>query len=167
MIAKDFASGKRNVLFLVEKDDVFGEMFLFSEAESYWYDAIAKSPVKVVEIPWTFFYGFCKNACQHHQLITRNMLEIQSEKNFAMTRKLHLLSGTTLRKRIALWLMEQAGQKDQITVQMNREDLADYLGTARPSLSRELMKMQQDGMIEVDRNRIKLLDKEELEALCE
>ena len=103
MISKDFASGKRDVLFMVGQGDIFGEMFLFADTKAYWYDAIAQEKVRVLEIPWEFFYCFCSNACEHHRMITRNMLEIQSEKNFKMTRKLHLLSGTTLRERIASW----------------------------------------------------------------
>lgn len=166
MIAKDFASGKRDVLFLIEAGEVFGEMFLFSDAESYWYDAIAQEKVKVLEIPWGFFYHFCKNACKHHQLITRNMLEIQSEKNFFMTKKLHLLSGTTLRERIAIWLLEQEKEKDTIVLCMKREALADFLGTTRPSLSRELMKLQQEGLIEAGKNSIKIKKREMLEDLC-
>ena len=166
MIAKDFASGKRDVLFLVEEGDVFGEMFLFSDTESYWYDAIAQSKVKILEISWSFFYSFCQNACRHHQQITKNMLEIQSEKNFFMTRKLHLLSGTTLRERIAIWLVEQKEKNGIVSLNMKREALADFLGTTRPSLSRELMKLQQEGLIEVEKNRIKIIDRNELEALC-
>lgn len=163
MIAKDFASGKRDVLFLVEAGEVFGEMFLFSDTESYWYDAIAQGSVKVLEIPWEFFYHFCQNACRHHQLITRNLLEIQSEKNFFMTKKLHLLSGTTLRERIAIWLLEQEAEKETIRLRMKREALADFLGTTRPSLSRELMRLQQEGLIEVGKNRIKIRNRESLE----
>lgn len=100
-------------------------------------------------------------------MITRNMLEIQSEKNFTMTRKLHLLSGTTLRERIALWLVEQtdAAGADTVRLAMNREELADYLGTTRPSLSRELMKMQQEHLIEADRNTIRIVDRDALETL--
>ncbi|MBO5146716.1 MAG: Crp/Fnr family transcriptional regulator [Lachnospiraceae bacterium] len=165
MVSKDFASGKRDVLFMVEQGDVFGEMFLFAEAGEYWYDAIAQGTVRVLEIPWNFFYCFCSNACEHHRMITRNMLEIQSEKNFTMTRKLHLLSGTTLRERIALWLMEQPHEKDVVKLTMNREELADYLGTTRPSLSRELMKMQQEKLIETDKNRIRIINRDALEAL--
>ncbi|MBO5031476.1 MAG: Crp/Fnr family transcriptional regulator [Lachnospiraceae bacterium] len=165
MVSKDFASGKRDVLFMVEQGDVFGEMFLFAEAGEYWYDAIAQGTVRVLEIPWNFFYCFCSNACEHHRMITRNMLEIQSEKNFTMTRKLHLLSGTTLRERIALWLMEQPHEKDVVKLTMNREELADYLGTTRPSLSRELMKMQQERLIETDKNRIRIINRDALEAL--
>ena len=167
MISKDFASGKRDVLFMVGQGDVFGEMFLFSDTKAYWYDAIAQGRVKVLEIPWQFFYCFCSNACEHHRMITRNMLEIQSEKNFTMTRKLHLLSGTTLRERIALWLIEQtdAAGADTVRLAMNREELADYLGTTRPSLSRELMKMQQEHLIEADRNTIRIVDRDALETL--
>ena len=169
MISKDFASGKRDVLFVVGQGDVFGEMYLFADARTYWYDAIAQGKVKLLEIPWEFFYCFCSNACEHHRMITKNMLEIQSEKNFAMTRKLHLLSGTTLRERIALWLNEQVDDNSAgthiVRLAMNREELADYLGTTRPSLSRELMKMQQEHLIETDRNTIKIVDRDALEAL--
>lgn len=165
MISKDFASGKRDVLFVVGQGEVFGEMFLFADTRTYWYDAIAQGKVRVLEIPWEFFYCFCSNACEHHRMITRNMLEIQSEKNFTMTRKLHLLSGTTLRERIALWLMEQAAAGDTVKLTMNREELADYLGTTRPSLSRELMKMQQEQLIDADRNVIKIINRDELERL--
>lgn len=170
MISKDFASGKRDVLFMIGQGEVFGEMFLFADAKIYWYDAIAQGRVKVLEIPWEFFYCFCSNACEHHRMITRNMLEIQSEKNFAMTRKLHLLSGTTLRERIALWLIEQtddgdAAGTDLVRLSMNREELADYLGTTRPSLSRELMKMQQEQLIEADKNTIRIVNRDALEML--
>ena len=165
MISKDFASGKRDVLFMVGQGDVFGEMFLFADTKVYWYDAIAQENVRVLEIPWEFFYCFCSNACEHHRMITRNMLEIQSEKNFKMTRKLHLLSGTTLRERIALWLMEQVVESDIVKLTMNREELADYLGTTRPSLSRELMKMQQEHLIETEKNIIKIVNRDALEIL--
>ena len=165
MISKDFASGKRDVLFMVGQGDVFGEMFLFADTKVYWYDAIAQENVRVLEIPWEFFYCFCSNACEHHRMITRNMLEIQSEKNFKMTRKLHLLSGTTLRERIALWLMEQVVEGDIVKLTMNREELADYLGTTRPSLSRELMKMQQEHLIETEKNIIKIVNRDAVEIL--
>ena len=166
MIAKDFSSGKRDVLFMIEEGDIFGEMFLFSDTESYWYDAIAQEKVKLVELPWEFFYHFCQNACRHHQLITRNLLEIQSEKNFFMTKKLHLLSGTTLRERIAIWLLEQKAENGRIALHMKREEMADFLGTTRPSLSRELMKLQQEGIIEAGKNKILIKERAKLEDMC-
>lgn len=167
MICKDFASGKRNVLFSVYEKDVFGEMFVFSDEKEYWYDAIANEALTVVEIPWKFFYGFCNNACEKHQKVIKNMLEVQSDKNFLMTKKLYLLSGKTLRERLAMWILDNAGNQKYFTSDMKREELADYLGTTRPSLSRELMNMQEDGLIEVDRSMFKINDRSSLEEYTE
>ncbi len=58
-----------------------------------------------------------------------------------------------------------AADGDAVKLAMNREELADYLGTTRPSLSRELMKMQQEQLIETDKYTIKIIDRNALETL--
>ncbi len=163
-LVKDFASGKRNILYTVMPGDVFGEAFLFVGQSHYWYDAVAMKDSSVLEIPWRFFYGFCENACGHHRMITRNMLEILAARNFSMTKKLHLLSSTSLKEKLAIYFLENADQKGRLRLPMNRENFADFLGVARPSLSRELMNMQKEGLIEVDREEIKILNREAIEC---
>ena len=165
-ICKDFNSGKRDVLYLVEPGNVFGEIFLFADRKHYWYDAVAVTEVTVLEMPWDFFYHFCTNACDHHKQLTQNMLEILSENNFKITRKLHIISTSSLRERIAIWLIDSIDENSEVELRMNREQLADFLGVARPSLSRELMRMQKDGLLEVDRSTIRICDRKSLEMLC-
>ncbi len=164
-ICKDFTSGKRDVLYLVEAGNVFGEIFLFGDKKHYWYDAVAVTDVKILEMPWDFFYHFCSNACDHHKQLTQNMLEIMSENNFRITRKLHIVSTSSLRERLAIWLIDAMDESCVVELHMNREQLADFLGVARPSLSRELMRMQKDGLIEVSRKTIKICDKDAVEML--
>lgn len=164
-ICKDFTSGKRDVLYLVEAGNVFGEIFLFGDRKRYWYDAVAVTDVTVLEMPWDFFYHFCSNACDHHKQLTQNMLEILSEDNFKITRKLHIVSTSSLRERIAIWLIDAMDEKGNVKLRMNREQLADFLGVARPSLSRELMRMQKDGLIRVERKTIEICDTDALEFL--
>lgn len=164
-IAKDFASGKRDVLYMVEEGSVFGEMFLFGDMENYWYDAVAAVDVEVLEIPWEFLYHFCENACRHHQLLTRNMLELFSRKEFHITKKLHIISTASLRERIAIWLIDSMDSEGKVIIRMKREELADFLGVARPSLSRELMRMQTDGLIEVSKKCIYIKDRDSIEML--
>ncbi len=164
-ICKDFTSGKRDVLYMVEEGNVFGEIFLFGDRKHYWYDAAAVTDVSVLEMPWDFFYHFCSNACDHHKQLTQNMLEILSENNLKITRKLHIVSTSSLRERIAIWLIDSADDKDLVELHMNREQLADFLGVARPSLSRELMKMQRDGLIKVDKKSIRVCNREAVEML--
>ncbi len=164
-ICKDFTSGKRGVLYLVEPGNVFGEIFLFGDRKKYWYDAVAVTDVSVLEMPWDFFYHFCSNACDHHKQLTQNMLEILSEDNFKITRKLHIISTSSLRERIAIWLIDSMNENSVVELRMNREQLADFLGVARPSLSRELMRMQKDGLIEVSRKTIRICDRDAVEML--
>lgn len=162
-ITKDFVSGKRDVLYLVEEGNVFGEMFLFGNKERYWYNAVAVTDVIVLSLPWDFFYHFCSNACEHHKQLTQNMLEIVTERNLQITKKLHIVSTASLRERIAIWLLDASEDRNYVELKMNREVLADFLGVTRPSLSRELMRMQKDGLIEVSKKQIKILDRAALE----
>ena len=164
-ISKDFTSGKRDILYMVEAGNVFGEIFLFGDRKRYWYDAVAVTDIQVLEMPWDFFYHFCSKACDHHKQFTQNMLEILSENNFNITRKLHLISTASLRERLAIWLLDAADEKGRVRLHLNREQLADFLGVARPSLSRELMKMQKDGLLEAGKNQIVILDRNALELL--
>ena len=164
-ICKDFTSGKRDVLYLVEAGNVFGEIFLFGNRERYWYDAVAVTDIAVLEMPWDFFYHFCSNACDHHKQLTQNMLEILSENNFKITRKLHIVTTSSLRERIAIWLIDSMDEEENVELRMNREQLADFLGVARPSLSRELMRMQADGLIQVSKMKIAIRNRQALE-LC-
>ena len=164
-IAKDFPSGKRDILYMIEEGNVFGEIFLFGDREKYWYDAVANEDSVVLMIPWDFFYHFCENACHHHQLLTRNMLDILSQKDFMITKKLHIISTASLRERIAIWLVDAMDQNGRVVLQMNRETLADFLGVARPSLSRELGRMQDDGLIQVEKKEIRVIDRDAMEEL--
>ncbi len=165
-ICKDLASGRRDVLYLVEEGKVFGEMFLFGNRQQYWYGALAATEVTFLEMPWDFFYHFCSNACEHHKQLTQNMLEILSENNFVITRKLHIVTTSSLRERIAIWLLDAMDKNGEVQLKMNREQLADFLGVARPSLSRELMKMQKEGLLSVSRKTISVIDKNKIELLC-
>lgn len=69
-------------------------------------------------------------------------------KEWLTIKKLNIVSTVSLTERIATWLLDEAEERDVVRLKLNREELADYLGVARPSLSRALMRMQKEGMIE-------------------
>lgn len=161
-VVKDFVSGRQDILYVAGQGDVFGEDFFCAEQKPYWFDAVANRKTTALLLPWEFFFGFCSNACEHHQQLIKNMLEILAEKNFEITRKAHILSSTTLKEKIAVWLLESM-ENNVVNTNMNREQMAAYLGVTRPSLSRELMKMQRQSMIDVTKEGIRILDVEKLE----
>lgn len=160
-MVKDFASGRQDILYVSSVGEVFGEDFLKTGQKGYWFDAVAESRSVILLFPWRFFSEFCSNACEHHQQINRNMLEILTTKNFYMMKKIHILSSVTLREKICVWLLENM-DNGCVKLTMNREQLASYLGVTRPSLSRELMKMKNEQMIAIDKKQIRILDLDRL-----
>ena len=59
--------------------------------------------------------------------------------------------------------MECQDSEGKIHMNLSREEMADYLNITRPSLSRELGKMQEEGILELDRRQILVKDQEKME----
>ena len=59
--------------------------------------------------------------------------------------------------------VECQDSEGQIHMNLSREEMADYLNITRPSLSRELGKMQEEGILELDRRQILVKDQEKME----
>ena len=82
-----------------------------------------------------------------------------------------MVTPTSLKDRIANWLLDglegSDGDDDTVYLKMGREELADFLGVARPSLSRALMRLKEEGLIDVEKNRITVLDRYALEELAD
>ena len=95
-----------------------------------------------------------------------NLLHELSARYWALTRKVRYLSERSLRGRIALFLLDAA--KDQggltFTLPMTREAMASLLGVNRSALSRELSRMEKDGLLAVYRGSFRLLDRERMES---
>nr|WP_291234550.1 Crp/Fnr family transcriptional regulator [Frisingicoccus sp.] len=159
-IAKHLISGKKNILYIVRENQIFGE------EQTFQYGAWALSDVELIEMPKTFFYSFCSNACKHHKQLIQNILEMLSMKEWLVVKKINIVSAVSLKERISIWMLEEADDQGVVQVEMNREELADYLGVARPSLSRTLMQMQSEGTIEVEKKQIRILDIKKIRTLC-
>ena len=66
---------------------------------------------------------------------------------------------------IAKMILFSIGDKSSMSVSMSRQEMADFLNAARPSLSRELMRMQNDGLITVEGRKITIKDRNALEEI--
>ncbi len=160
MIAKHLISGKKNILYIVRENQVFGE------EQTFQYEAWAVSDVELIEMPKTFFYSFCTNVCKHHKQLIQNIIEILSMKEGLAVKKINIISAASLKERISIWMLEEADDQGVVQVEMNREELSDYLGVARPSLSRTLMQMQSEGIIKVEKKQMQILDMKKIRTLC-
>ena len=158
LIYKVTLSGKRDIFMHVDNPgDVFGEVYLFMKKARYEYYSVTLKSSKVIEIPQDYFYYTCAENCGHHVKLIRNMMRILARKAYLFNLKLQILASGTLRQKITRYLIENM-DGNTVRMTMNREMFADYLNVARPSLSRELMNMEDEGLLVIKGKTIEIPD---------
>ncbi len=92
-------------------------------------------------------------------VLLKNILELTANQNIRQLYKIDILSRKSLRERIMLYLNLQAKRKktNELILKFNREEFAAYLCVDRSALSRELGRMQKEGLITFDKNHFQLL----------
>ena len=77
-----------------------------------------------------------------------------------MSDKMEIISKRTTRDKILSYLMNEAEKKhsDKFEIPFSRNELADYLCVERSAMSRELSKMQRDGLIRFTKKHFELSD---------
>ena len=164
-IEKNDADGKRTIMNRFETPEtVFGEVYAFLQYTPYDYSCRIIADAEILSIPANILSASATLPAVQTKIV-RNLLSILAHKAYFLNQKLSIFSSFTLRKKIAVYLLQQAHGQPKITLTLNREAMAEYLAVPRPSLSRELMNMQKDKLLTISKDTITVnIDK--LEALA-
>lgn len=167
-VGKYYADGKQSFMTSFEKPgDIFGEILLFLDKKSYDFFAVAQEDSEVLELPKKFLTTQCGKACTFHAQLIQNLMNIFAGKAYFLQNRVQILSGSSLRQRIAKTLLLQTRQNPEQQLNMTREELAGYVNAARPSVSRELSAMEKDGLISLHGHAVVIRNMEELEEIAE
>lgn len=153
---KVFASGKFLTIGLFTLGETIGESVVFSSKAQYPVDIVSQGKSQVLMLSKVDLL----NMLQRDQKILLAFMKNISNRVYFLTQKIELLSLDTLRKKIAYYLLKLQKNEEKLTFNwpLNRFDLAAYLGTTRPSLSRELGLMSKEKIISFNRQQISILD---------
>jgi CRP/FNR family transcriptional regulator, dissimilatory nitrate respiration regulator len=155
-------SGKTIKIEDIEAPKPLASAFLFGKENRFPVTVTANEEVEVLTIPVA---EFMKIMQQNTRVLINYLNSISSRAQF-LSQKLHFLSFKTIREKIADYLLQNAGDRyHSIELKNTQQQLADMFGVARPSFARVLGEMQAEGLIEVDRKTVKILDKAGLSAL--
>lgn len=152
----DDIDGNRMIMANVEKGQTFGESLAFLRIKNspvYVY-ATSNSTVLWLNPENLFISGEKTNL----ELIKR-FTEIIAVRPLKMNERIQVLSKIKLRDRIITYLSGLANEKGKkvISVPLNREDMANYIGANRTALSRELSLMKRQGIIDYHKNTFYIL----------
>ena len=153
-IEKNDADGKRTIMNRFETPEtVFGEVYAFLQSTPYDYSCRIIADAEILSIPANILSASATLPAVQTKIV-QNLLSILAHKAYFLNQKLLIFSSFTLRKKIAVYLLQQAHGQPKITLTLNREAMAEYLAVPRPSLSRELMNMQKDKLLTISNDTI-------------
>lgn len=164
-IQRIYESGRSLTVQRFMEGSIFGEAIVFSEMKTYPATIISSSKSKIMFIKNEIIIELCSN----DKIFLGNFMSLLSEKILMLNRKVKTISLCSIRQKIANFILEQVKiqKSERIKLSINKKELAEYLGVQRPSLSRELINMKEEGILEYDKNEFHILDMYTLkEIMC-
>jgi CRP-like cAMP-binding protein len=96
-----------------------------------------------------------------------NYINIVSGKAQFLSGKITFLSLKTIREKIAYFLLQRmkSGKQNQIIVKQTQTNLADLFGVTRPSLTRTILEMENQGILTWSRESVLIQDMNKLNTI--
>jgi len=167
VVSKENASGNRIIISTLKPGSMFGEVLVFS-GQACWLATIqAQKNSAAVFLQRDKIVGECGNVCSWHKKLIWNMLKIISDRALMLNKKVEYLIIKSIRGKISTYLIEQYNTFGSSTfvLPMNRKELADFLNVSRPSLSREMARMRDEGIIDFHMSAVKIIDLDRLKSI--
>lgn len=158
-IQKDDYWGNRSILGEISVGEMFGEAYVAYNSGSLLNDVVAVANSAVIFFDVKQILTTCSSACRFHAMVVQNLFFAISEKNRKLVQKLGHMSKRTTREKLISYLSEQTKKQNSasFTISFNRQQLADFLSVDRSAMSNELCKMRDEGLLEFEKNRFRLL----------
>ena len=159
-IQKIDSNGKVLAVANFNKSDIFGELLIFSDHNKFPMTIVSKSNSTILHIAKESVVKLCQSETN----FLYAYLKLVSNKAFILNQKLKEVTLKTIRQQIIEFLLQQANEQasDEIQINMTKKEWADKIGVQRPSLSRELIKMKEEGLIHYEKSTVTILDRHAL-----
>lgn len=154
-------SGKEYTITTLSQGDTFGEAVIFSSANTFPATIVSKTKTEVIFIPKHAIIEMCKK----NEKFLYNFLNLLSDRILLLNTKLKENTLSTLRQKICNFLIEEYKKQKTTKLKLNftKQELAKIFNVQRPSLSRELIKMKEEGLIDFWGKEICIKDLEKIE----
>lgn len=168
-LMKETYSGSRHIIAILGPSHMFGEGIVCTSNRISPVTVRTKEPTVLIKFSYQKIMNPCSSVCDFHTRLIFNMMLLLGDKNYTLNQKMELLMIKGMREKLATYLLSerQKNNCDEFTITMNRNELADYLNVSRPSMSRELGRMQEEGLLNFNKNSFEILNLENLQQCIE
>lgn len=155
----EYVNGSQTLISNLTPMSVFGEILFSTKTYKSPVTVYSTSDVAAAFIEYNKVYSMCTTACAAHRIFLQNMHKAIGDKYFYLFDRINILQEKRLRARIMTYLyaLKSRSEASTVTIPFSKTMLADYLLVNRSALSKELRKMEQDGIISVNGREFKLI----------
>lgn len=158
---KSHPDGKELIMHLYSTNDFFGFESIL-ENTNYTESAMAMQETELISIPRHDFLLMI----QSHPDVSKSFIHLLCKKVAERESQLLNLAYNSVRQRTAEALLKSETLKDsQSVISISRDDLAKMVGTASESVIRVLSDFKEEGLIEIEGGKIKLVQPARLEKV--
>ncbi len=158
---QDF-SGKVITIETMEAPSILASGFLFASKNVIPVDIVSTDNCAVLYIERDGILWLCRE----YEVFLRNLLRDMGDRLATLAEKVWMLSLNTLNQRLANFLLKQSDDLGtEFELKTTKEELADALGVARPSLSRVFSEFVAEKIIRQEGKLIKILDRKALKKI--
>jgi CRP-like cAMP-binding protein len=154
-------SGKSIVVSEIHAPDTFAEDFLFADKNKLLVNIIANTKTQILTIYKTDLLKLLHS----NQKFMENYLKITSNRFVVVTEKIKFLMIKTVKEKLANYLLDLEKEnegKTSFRLGRTHQELSALFGIRRPVLTRNLLELKKDLIIEIVNKEIKIIDRERL-----
>ena len=154
----EHVSGSQTLISNLSAMSMFGEILVSTRSHKSPVTIYATSDVTASFIEYEKIYSTSATACAAYRILLYNMLQTIGDKYFYLFDRIAILREKTLRSKIMAYLytLSDSGKTATVKIPFSKTMLADYLLANRSALSKELRKMDTDGLIKVNARVVEL-----------
>ena len=154
-------SGNLTILSHAGENDFFAETYAYL-GEELLVDVRANEDCRILFLNVSVLHAESavqKTSASWQMKFTRNLLSVSMRKNLILSGRIFHTSARTIRGKLLSYLnaVSLRTHSSEFDIPFDRQQLADYLNTDRTALSKELSRMQADGILTYRKNHFHLL----------
>ncbi len=152
-------NGNYTILETLIKDSVFSNDFTNYLTDSTFIEIFACENTTVLFMEYENIFKRCKKACVFHSVFVENFIGAIIEKSKILSQRIQILSSKTIKDKILSYaniMAEKVGHKT-FTLPMSYISFAEYLCVDRSAMMRELKKLNEQGVLRINKKEITVL----------
>ena len=160
---KSFPNGSQVNVSIRVPGEIIGPAAVFSKSQRYPCDIVSLEPVTVM----MFRKDDLLKLMQKNVRILENFTSEIASATYMLQQRIELFSYNGIAQKAAFWMLTQARQtgKDKVRIPGSVSKWAMLMNVSRPSLHRELKRMEDVGIISYDSPSIDILNPDKLQEI--